>query len=120
MSRLRRLQSATANTFRGLAHAARSERAVQEELAVLALAAPVGFFLAPGLGWYVAMLAALVAVLTVELLNTAVEKLADRVTREWDAEIGVVKDVSSAAVFGAMVLAALVWLAALALRFGVV
>ena len=120
MSRLRRLHSATANTFRGLAHAARSERAVQEELAVLALAAPLALFLAPGPGWYVAMLGALVAVVTVELLNTAVEKLADRVTREWDAEIGVVKDIGSAAVFGAMVLAGLVWLVALSLRLGLV
>jgi diacylglycerol kinase (ATP) len=38
-------------------------------------------------------------VLAVELLNTAIEKLADHITREQHPEIGVIKDFGSAAVF---------------------
>jgi len=56
----------------------------------------------------------------VELLNTAIEKLADYVTREQHAEIRRIKDFGSAAVFCAICLAGLVWLAALAVRYGVI
>jgi diacylglycerol kinase (ATP) len=120
MSRLARLHQATLNTFRGLAFAARSEAALREELAVTALAVPAGFFIAPSAGWYVAMIGALVLVVAVELLNTAIEKLADHVTPEWHAEIGQVKDIGSAAVFCTLVLAGFVWVAALAVRLGLV
>jgi diacylglycerol kinase (ATP) len=115
-----RIYRATLNTFRGLTLAARSESAVRQELAVLAVAFPLGFFLAPGVGWYVAMIGVLWVVMAVELLNTAVEKLADHVTPEWHAQIGMIKDCGSAAVFCALCLAALVWLAAVAVRFGLV
>jgi len=52
-------------------------------------------------------------VLTVELLNTAIEKLADRLTMDHDKQIGRVKDMGSAAVAVAAVIAGLVWLFAL-------
>jgi diacylglycerol kinase (ATP) len=42
---------------------------------------------------------AYIALLVVELLNTALEKLSDRLTREQDPQIKIVKDVASAAVF---------------------
>ncbi len=54
--------------------------------------------------------------LAVELLNTAIEKLADRVTLEHDPQIGRVKDMGSAAVAVAAVIAGLVWLFALVER----
>jgi diacylglycerol kinase (ATP) len=56
--------------------------------------------------------------LVVELLNTAVEKLADRVSRESDSEIGRVKDMGSAAVGLSLLLAGIVWVLALAEFFG--
>jgi diacylglycerol kinase (ATP) len=59
-----------------------------------------------------------VFLLIVELLNTAVEKLADRLTREIDPEIGRVKDMGSAAVGLALLMAITVWLLALAERLG--
>jgi diacylglycerol kinase (ATP) len=115
-----RIYRATLNTFRGLTLAARSEAAVRQEIAVLAVAIPLGFFLAPGVGWYVAMIGVLWVVMAVELLNTAIEKLADHVTPEWHSQIGMIKDCGSAAVFCTLCLAALVWLAAVAVRFGLV
>ena len=120
MSRIARLYHATSNTLRGLAYAARSEAALREELAASAVAVPVGFFIAPNAGWYVAMLGALLLILTVELINTAIEKLADHVTPEWNADIGKVKDIGSAAVFCALLFAGLVWTAALAVWLGFV
>lgn len=113
-----RLYRATLNTLRGLSLAARSEAALREEMAVLAIAVPLGLVLAPSVGWYVGMIGALIAIMAVELLNTAIEKLADHVTPEWHAQIGMIKDCGSAAVFCMICLAGMVWLAALALRFG--
>jgi diacylglycerol kinase (ATP) len=117
--RLKRLHGATLNTFRGLAHALRSEAALREECIVLAIALPLGAFIATSVGWYVAMTGVLLLVLAIELLNTGIEKLADHVTPEWNRDIGIVKDIGSAAVFCVLLLAGLVWSAALAVRLGV-
>jgi diacylglycerol kinase (ATP) len=117
---LRRVQSATLNTIRGLRFAARSEAALREELILLAVGVPLGAFIAPDMAWYVAMIGVLLAILAVELLNTAVEKLADHVTPEFHPRIGVVKDVGSAAVFCTLSLAGLIWAGALAERFDLV
>lgn len=117
---MKRLIGATLNTFRGFRHAARSEVALRQELAIVVIALPVGFFLAPGMGWYVAMIGALLAILAVELLNTAIEKLADHVTSERHPAIGAVKDMGSAAVFCALLLAAVIWSAAALQKFAVI
>jgi diacylglycerol kinase (ATP) len=115
-----RLYHATLNTLRGLRFAARTEAALREELLALMVAIPLGFFIAPDIAWYVAMIGALLVVLAVELLNTAVEKLADHVTPDFHPKIGVVKDVGSAAVFCTLSLAGLIWGAAAIERFGLI
>ncbi len=115
---MKRLFSATFNSLRGLRYAIKHEAAVREEAILLLVAVPLGFFIAPSPAWFVAMIGAVLAVLAVELLNTAVEKLADHVTREHHPEIGIVKDFGSAAVFCGLCLAGLVWLAAIIVRWG--
>ncbi len=60
------------------------------------------------------MIASLFVLLAVEFLNTAIEKFSDHVTPEHHKVIGRIKDYGSAAVFSAICLAGLVWLAALA------
>jgi diacylglycerol kinase (ATP) len=115
-----RLYHATLNTLRGLRFAARTEAALREELIALAVAVPLGVFIAPDIAWYVAMIGALLVILAVELLNTAVEKLADHVTPDFHPKIGVVKDVGSAAVFCTLSLAGLIWVAAAIERFGLI
>jgi diacylglycerol kinase (ATP) len=117
---VRRLYQATLNTIRGLKFAAQSEAALREELILLVIAVPLGLFVAPSVAWYVAMIGVLIAILAVELLNTAVEKLADHVTPEFHPKIGVVKDVGSAAVFCTLSLASLIWVAAAVQRFDLI
>lgn len=95
-----------------------TEAAVREEAILLAIAIPGGYFIAPNLAWYVAMIGVLLVVLAVEFLNTAIEKLSDHVTPEHHYDIGRIKDFGSSAVFCGLGLTGLVWLAALATRIG--
>ena len=117
---MKRIYSAAKNSLRGLIDGVRTEAAIREEAVIFVLAVPLGVFIAPSLAWYVAMIAALLVVLAVEFLNTAIEKLADHVTPERHRDIGRIKDWGSSAVFCGLALAGLVWLAALAVRFGLV
>jgi diacylglycerol kinase (ATP) len=117
---LLRFWRATINTRNGLAFAIRSEQAVREELVALALAVPLAWLVGVTAMRRVELIAVVVLVLVVELLNTAIEKLADRLTTELDPQIGRVKDMGSAAVGVALVMAGLFWLFALAERIGVI
>jgi diacylglycerol kinase (ATP) len=117
---VKRILSATKNSLRGLADGIKTEAAIREEAIVFVLAVPIGVFIAPSLAWYVAMIAALLMVFAVEFLNTAIEKLSDHVTPEQHRDIGRIKDFGSTAVFCALALAGLIWLAALAVRCGLV
>ena len=113
-----RLLRATVNTWNGLIAAARSEEAFRQELVALVLAIPLAFLVAD-LAWKrLALIGVVVFVLVVELLNTAIEKLADRVNLAIDPQIGRVKDMGSAAVGLALLIAGAAWLLALAERLG--
>jgi diacylglycerol kinase (ATP) len=113
-----RLLRATINTWNGLLAAARSEAAFRQEIAALIVAAPLAFIVAEGAWRRLLLIGAVVFVLVVELLNTAIEKLADRVSRAHEAQIGQIKDMGSAAVGLSLLIAGLIWLVALAERFG--
>lgn len=111
-----RLWHATRNSWNGLIAASRSEHAFRKELAVFGLAVPLAYFIALDIWRWVVLLAVLLLILIVELLNTAVEKLSDHVTPQTHPAIGRIKDMASAAVGLSLLLAALVWLVALAER----
>jgi len=117
---MERLLRATINTWRGLLAAARSEEAFRLELAALILAVPVAFLVAAEAWKRLTLIAVVAFVLVVELLNTAIEKLADRVNLAIDPQIGRVKDMGSAAVGLALLIAAMAWLLALAERLGLI
>jgi diacylglycerol kinase (ATP) len=115
---VKRLFSATLNSLRGLAYGIKHEAAVREEAILLVVGILLGLAVAPSMAWYAAMIGSLLVLLAIELLNTAIEKLADYVTLERHVEIRKIKDFGSAAVFCGICLAGLIWLAAIALRFG--
>jgi diacylglycerol kinase (ATP) len=119
-SDLLRLWRATINTRNGLAFAIRSEQAVREELVGLVISIPLAWLIGATTMRRVELVAAVVLVLVVELLNTAIEKLADRLTTDHDPQIGRVKDMGSAAVGVALVMAGIFWLFAIAERIGVI
>jgi diacylglycerol kinase (ATP) len=105
-----RLWRATINSWNGLIAVTRSEAAFRQELALLALGVPLAFFLSADVARRFALIGVLVFLLIVELLNTAIEKLSDRVTRDDDPAIKRVKDMGSAAVGLSLLAAGAVWL----------
>jgi diacylglycerol kinase (ATP) len=117
---LLRFWRATLNSRNGLIFAMRSEQAIREELVALALALPVSWLAGATMMRRVELVAAVVLVLIVELLNTAIEKLSDRLTTDHDPQIGRVKDMGSAAVGVTLVMAGLFWIFAIVERMGVI
>ena len=115
-----RFWRATINTRNGLAFAIRSEQAIREEIAALALSLPLAWLIGATMMRRIELIAVVVLVLVVELLNTAIEKLDDRLTTDHDPQIGRVKDMGSAAVGVALVMAGLFWLFAIAERIGAI
>ena len=115
-----RIWRATVNTRNGLAFAIRSEQAVREEIFALVLALPLAWLVGATAMRRFELVAAVAFVLVVELLNTAIEKLSDRLTTDHDPQIGRVKDMGSAAVGVALLMAAGFWLFALAERMGAI
>ena len=113
-----RLLQAARNSWNGLVAAARSEQAFRQELVVFVIAVPLAFIVATEAWRRLALIAVLLLVMVVELLNTAIEKLSDHVTPDSHPGIGRIKDMASAAVGISLFLAGLVWLVALAERFG--
>jgi diacylglycerol kinase (ATP) len=117
---LLRLWRATINSRNGLVFAVRSEKAVREEVVALILAIPLAWLVGATMMRRLELVAVVLLLLVVELLNTAIEKLADRLTTEHDLQIGRVKDMGSAAVGVALILAGLFWLFAIAERMGAI
>jgi len=113
-----RIWAALWNTVGGLREGLSTEAAIKQEVAIALIALPVSFFVAADIWTWVALVGSLLFLLAVEFLNTAIERLCNHVQPEKHAAIRVTKDLGSAAVFFAILLAALVWIAALLTRFG--
>jgi len=115
-----RLLRATVNSWKGLLAATRSEEAFRQELIALIIAVPLAFLVTAETWKRLALIGVVLLLLLVEMLNTAIEKLADRLTTEHDLQIGRVKDMGSAAVGITLIIAGLTWLLALAERVGLI
>jgi diacylglycerol kinase (ATP) len=110
---MRRLAAAFQNSQRALRRAFRDEPALRQEMLLILFGLPLAFVLADDAVQRAALIGSLVLLLAVELLNTAVEKLCDKLHPDRDPAIGYVKDLGSAAVLAAICIASLMWLAAL-------
>lgn len=106
---LRRIWNAARFSLAGFRAAIRHEAAFRQELVLgipMLLLVP---FVAPG-RWQALLLAgSVVAVWIVELLNSAVEALADTISTEHHPLLGRAKDIGSAAVMLALVFAGVTW-----------
>lgn len=110
---LRRVWNAGLYSVAGLRAAVRHEAAFRQELALGIPMVVLAFFVAPGRWQLLVMVGSIVAVWIVELLNSAVEALADAVSPAAHPLLGRAKDLGSAAVMLSLLFAALAWAVAL-------
>jgi diacylglycerol kinase (ATP) len=112
-----RITAAFWNTASGLREGLTTEAAIKQEVAVACVALPFSFVIAHNLWTWVALIATLLFVLSIEFLNTAIERLCNHIHPDKHEAIRITKDLASAGVFFALALAGLVWVAALWERF---
>jgi diacylglycerol kinase (ATP) len=112
-----RIKAAFWNTVGGIKEGLKTEAAIKQEIAIACIAFPLSFFIARDLWTWVALIASLFLVLSIEFLNTAVERLCNHIQPEKHEAIRITKDLASAGVFFALLLVALVWIAAAVARF---
>ena len=114
---LARIAAAFWNSLGGLQEGLSTESAIKQEVAIACLLLPVSFFIARDVWTWVALVGSLLFVLSIEFLNTAIERLCNHIQPEKHDAIRITKDLASAGVFFALCLVALVWIAAAVTRF---
>ncbi|EHH3080202.1 diacylglycerol kinase [Vibrio vulnificus] len=106
---IRRIVDATGYSMKGLKAAWSHEAAFRQEI-VLTLVLSITAFLLPVSNIdRILMISSLLVVVIVELMNSAVEAVVDRVGSDWHELSGRAKDIGSAAVFVALLLVFFVW-----------
>jgi len=106
---MRRILAAFVNSYHGLVHGFKNEAPIREEIILLLLGIPFAIFLANDAWHFLLLISVLLLILIVELLNTGIEALADKITLEHSNQIKIAKDCGSAAVLGATLIALGVW-----------
>ena len=118
MSKRGSLWQRSRNALRGLFRAISEERSLRTELLAALFAVVLLLALRASPLWWALVTVLIAAVFAAELLNTAIENLADRVSLEYDPRIGRVKDFAAAAVLVLSVAAVLVTLFLIWSRLG--
>jgi len=106
---IERILAAAGNSLKGFKEAWRNEAAFREECLLLCFFFPAAFWLGENGTQIAILLMSCFIVLIVELLNTAVEVVVDRVSMERHELSGRAKDVASAAVFLSLAQVLVVW-----------
>lgn len=106
---LARIQAAFFNSLKGFKATWQHEEAFRQEVLLCVVAAPLGLWLGQGGVEKALLLGSLLLVLIVELLNTGIEIVVDRISFERHELSGRAKDVGSAAVLTSLALAGAVW-----------
>lgn len=108
-SGLKRILSAATYSMHGFQAAWRNEHAFRQELIIVVPAMLLALFLPLPALQRLALIAVLTNLLIVELLNSAIETVVDRISLERHPLSKVAKDIGSAAVFLALLLAGATW-----------
>jgi diacylglycerol kinase (ATP) len=106
----RHLANSTRFSIQGLASAIKHEAAFRQELALLVVLTPIGLWISSSIADFVVLMFVLLFVLVVELLNSGIEAVVDRVGVEHHELSGRAKDFGSAAVMLSLLMAGMVWL----------
>nr|WP_274615334.1 diacylglycerol kinase [Vibrio fluvialis] len=110
---IKRVIKATRYSYQGLCAAFKNEAAFREEVILACVLVPLAVWLDVSQLERMLMIGSVLLVMVVELLNSAVEAVVDRIGPEHHELAGRAKDMGSAAVFIAMVISGYIWLEAL-------
>jgi len=108
-----RLFAATKFSMQGLRQAYGSEAAFRQEVWLCLVLVPAAYILGDTSIERAVLIASLLLLLIVEVLNTAVEKVVDRIGDDYHELSGAAKDLGSAAVFLCLLLVLVLWLGVL-------
>ncbi len=106
---LKRLINACIFSIAGFKATWQHEEAFRQEVLLLLASTPLAFYFGTGAIEKVLLIGSVVLVLVVELLNSAVEAVVDRVGLEHHELSGRAKDIGSAAVMLSLIWAAATW-----------
>jgi diacylglycerol kinase (ATP) len=106
---LKRVWNAMFYSFRGFSAAFRNEAAFRQELGLAVVLTPIGIWLGTTGVERALLVGSLLLVLMVELLNSGIEAVVDRVGLERHELSGMAKDIGSAAVFVSLMNVVVVW-----------
>lgn len=107
---IKRVFRATGFSIQGLKLAWRCEAAFRQELLLAMLMSPIAIILDISTVERILLIMTLFIVLIVELLNSAIEAVVDRIGNEIHPLSGQAKDIASAAVFMSLLLCGITWL----------
>jgi diacylglycerol kinase (ATP) len=110
---LRRIINATGYSWLGLKAAYKHESAFRQEVWSAIILVPLGIYLGDTLADKAALIISVLFVLVVELLNSGIEAVVDRIGNEAHKLSGRAKDMGSAAVFIAIAITMITWFAVL-------
>ncbi|MGB6243188.1 MAG: diacylglycerol kinase [Castellaniella sp.] len=104
-----RIARAFGYSLQGLGAAWRHEAAFRQEVALAIVLIPLGLWLGDTVLERLLLVGVLVLVLIVELINSAIEALADAISTDHHPLLGRAKDIGSAAVLLMLILAGVAW-----------
>jgi diacylglycerol kinase (ATP) len=103
------LASSFGNSWKGFKGAFKAEQAFRQEVCLAVILIPLGLYLGKSNVERAMLVASVLFVLIVELLNTAIETVVDRIGLERHELSGLAKDVGSMAVLFAITSLLVVW-----------
>lgn len=106
---IKRIINAFGYSMKGLRAAFKYESAFRQETALLIILLPLAILLGQNIVDYSILIGSLFLVIIVELLNSAVEAVVDRVGDEHHKLAGRAKDIGSAAVFVSLLNVCVIW-----------
>jgi len=106
---LTRIINASGYSWAGLKAAFKHEAAFRQELILCLALAPLAMWLGHSAAQRAILIGSLLLVLIVELLNSAIETVVDRISEEHHELAGRAKDIGSAAVFVSLVNVVVIW-----------
>lgn len=106
---IKRIINAAGYSLKGLIAAFKHEAAFRQELTLVLLLVPAAFWLGETSVERSILIACLILVLIIELLNSAIEAVVDRIGSEHHELSGRAKDIGSAAVLISLINVAVIW-----------